>query len=313
MQLESGGAVLLVLSISIFIGAEARSPELWRQQGIHVNIEGDNSEATVLEEALRWMKKIDYESLDKRGTVQEDPKTEEEQIDELNVVLKNNVKKIDQLQKVICDMLLTICDTDQKKCKPCPWPEGTVKPSPASKEKPTPSPDGSCGKPGAPENGYAESNKTTLDALLVLHCNAGFDLIGNDRMICTAIWNEAEKNYQYSWAPPMSVICKSNGKPSEPAKKKTTPLTTTHAPKTTESKGKQKNASTRQQNSVDKREPSSRCLQEKLVGRCRAAFPRFYFDAEEGKCLEFIYGGCGGNENNFRSEKDCLCACSKCP
>lgn len=32
---------------------------------------------------------------------------------------------------------------------------------------------------------------------------------------------------------------------------------------------------------------------------------RFYYDAQIGKCLEFLYGGCGGNLNNFLSLFDC--------
>jgi len=37
-----------------------------------------------------------------------------------------------------------------------------------------------------------------------------------------------------------------------------------------------------------------RCLQKGETGRCRAYFPRFYFDQESGKCKKFIWGGCGG-------------------
>lgn len=29
-------------------------------------------------------------------------------------------------------------------------------------------------------------------------------------------------------------------------------------------------------------------------GPCYAAFPKYYFDKEEGKCKEFTWGGCGG-------------------
>uniref|UniRef100_A0A8C5S9I1 BPTI/Kunitz inhibitor domain-containing protein n=1 Tax=Laticauda laticaudata TaxID=8630 RepID=A0A8C5S9I1_LATLA len=35
------------------------------------------------------------------------------------------------------------------------------------------------------------------------------------------------------------------------------------------------------------------------VGWCKASFHRFYFNPTTGNCEEFIYGGCGGNNNNF--------------
>ncbi len=37
------------------------------------------------------------------------------------------------------------------------------------------------------------------------------------------------------------------------------------------------------------------CLEEPNAGPCLAAFQRFYFDQEEGKCKEFTWGGCNGN------------------
>ncbi|CAO2580746.1 Amyloid beta precursor like protein 2 [Lemmus lemmus] len=37
--------------------------------------------------------------------------------------------------------------------------------------------------------------------------------------------------------------------------------------------------------------------------------PRWYFDLSKGKCVCFIYGGCGGNRNNFESEDYCMAVC----
>ncbi|KAA0722735.1 Amyloid-beta A4 protein ABPP [Triplophysa tibetana] len=34
-----------------------------------------------------------------------------------------------------------------------------------------------------------------------------------------------------------------------------------------------------------------------------------YFVREEGRCAPFIYGGCGGNRNNFESEEYCMSVC----
>uniref|UniRef100_A0A669DC86 Amyloid-beta A4 protein n=1 Tax=Oreochromis niloticus TaxID=8128 RepID=A0A669DC86_ORENI len=52
------------------------------------------------------------------------------------------------------------------------------------------------------------------------------------------------------------------------------------------------------------------CWASAETGPCRAMLPRWYFDREEGRCVQFIYGGCGGNRNNFESEAYCLSVCS---
>lgn len=51
------------------------------------------------------------------------------------------------------------------------------------------------------------------------------------------------------------------------------------------------------------------CWANAETGPCRALLPRWYFDHEEGRCAQFIYGGCGGNRNNFESEEYCLSVC----
>ncbi|XP_031201921.1 amyloid-like protein 2 isoform X1 [Mastomys coucha] len=51
------------------------------------------------------------------------------------------------------------------------------------------------------------------------------------------------------------------------------------------------------------------CSQEAMTGPCRAVMPRWYFDLSKGKCIRFIYGGCGGNRNNFESEDYCMAVC----
>uniref|UniRef100_A0A8D0HA83 Serine peptidase inhibitor, Kunitz type 2 n=1 Tax=Sphenodon punctatus TaxID=8508 RepID=A0A8D0HA83_SPHPU len=45
-----------------------------------------------------------------------------------------------------------------------------------------------------------------------------------------------------------------------------------------------------------------RCFLPKVVGRCRAAFPRWWYDPATQTCQKFTYGGCGANTNNFLSE-----------
>uniref|UniRef100_A0A4Q8K152 U71-Liphistoxin-Lsp1c_1 n=1 Tax=Liphistius sp. SGP-2016 TaxID=1905180 RepID=A0A4Q8K152_9ARAC len=44
-------------------------------------------------------------------------------------------------------------------------------------------------------------------------------------------------------------------------------------------------------------------------GLCEAYMPRFYYDHDEGTCKRFIYGGCGGNGNNFQTEEECNRKC----
>jgi len=45
-----------------------------------------------------------------------------------------------------------------------------------------------------------------------------------------------------------------------------------------------------------------------VVGPCRARFPRWSVD--DGVCKKFVYGGCDGNDNNFRSVAECEGQCS---
>uniref|UniRef100_A0A672JQC0 Amyloid-beta A4 protein n=1 Tax=Salarias fasciatus TaxID=181472 RepID=A0A672JQC0_SALFA len=52
------------------------------------------------------------------------------------------------------------------------------------------------------------------------------------------------------------------------------------------------------------------CWASAETGPCRAMLPRWYFDRADGRCARFIYGGCGGNRNNFESEEYCMSVCS---
>ncbi|XP_006878139.1 PREDICTED: kunitz-type protease inhibitor 2-like, partial [Chrysochloris asiatica] len=51
------------------------------------------------------------------------------------------------------------------------------------------------------------------------------------------------------------------------------------------------------------------CTSKAVTGPCRAAFLRWYFDAEKNACDHFIYGGCHGNKNNHRSKEECMQRC----
>ncbi|PVD34594.1 hypothetical protein C0Q70_05870 [Pomacea canaliculata] len=51
------------------------------------------------------------------------------------------------------------------------------------------------------------------------------------------------------------------------------------------------------------------CFLPKVVGPCQMYLPRFYFDPSIEECTSFVYGGCGGNENNFESMDICQHKC----
>lgn len=52
------------------------------------------------------------------------------------------------------------------------------------------------------------------------------------------------------------------------------------------------------------------CFLPAVPGRCRNFTTRWYFNSETGRCQQFQYGGCVGNHNNFRTERDCQLLCS---
>ncbi len=51
------------------------------------------------------------------------------------------------------------------------------------------------------------------------------------------------------------------------------------------------------------------CSEPIEVGPCDAVIPRWAFDAAQGKCVEFNFGGCGANGNNFLTEEECQQVC----
>ncbi|KAK3791704.1 hypothetical protein RRG08_018688 [Elysia crispata] len=52
------------------------------------------------------------------------------------------------------------------------------------------------------------------------------------------------------------------------------------------------------------------CALPSETGPCKGLFFRFYFDASDGTCKKFAYGGCQGNQNNFPTVEECLKICS---
>ncbi|ESO97997.1 hypothetical protein LOTGIDRAFT_100237, partial [Lottia gigantea] len=51
------------------------------------------------------------------------------------------------------------------------------------------------------------------------------------------------------------------------------------------------------------------CAMLPKTGRCRAAILRYYFNSTTGRCESFIFGGCQGNGNNWRTLAECRQTC----
>lgn len=53
------------------------------------------------------------------------------------------------------------------------------------------------------------------------------------------------------------------------------------------------------------------CLLPVEVGPCEGQYHqmRWHFDEERRNCISFIYSGCGGNHNNFKSYQNCMDFC----
>lgn len=52
------------------------------------------------------------------------------------------------------------------------------------------------------------------------------------------------------------------------------------------------------------------CRVPKVVGRCRASMPRWWYNVTGGSCQQFVYGGCGGNDNNYLTKEECSEKCA---
>nr|P00986.1 RecName: Full=Kunitz-type serine protease inhibitor 2; AltName: Full=Venom basic protease inhibitor 2; AltName: Full=Venom basic protease inhibitor II [Naja nivea] len=45
------------------------------------------------------------------------------------------------------------------------------------------------------------------------------------------------------------------------------------------------------------------------TGLCKARIRSFHYNRAAQQCLEFIYGGCGGNANRFKTIDECHRTC----
>ncbi|XP_039198333.1 kunitz-type serine protease inhibitor PIVL-like [Crotalus tigris] len=51
------------------------------------------------------------------------------------------------------------------------------------------------------------------------------------------------------------------------------------------------------------------CYLPPVHGPCKGHFHHFHYHSASNGCREFIYGGCQGNANNFKSRNECLYTC----
>uniref|UniRef100_A0A914XIM1 BPTI/Kunitz inhibitor domain-containing protein n=1 Tax=Plectus sambesii TaxID=2011161 RepID=A0A914XIM1_9BILA len=58
---------------------------------------------------------------------------------------------------------------------------------------------------------------------------------------------------------------------------------------------------------------TKQCSQLPDAGMCEAAMPRFYYSRTSNQCLNFTYGGCGGNSNKFDTMEQCMERCKDTP
>ncbi|KAL1443251.1 hypothetical protein MTO96_007532, partial [Rhipicephalus appendiculatus] len=57
----------------------------------------------------------------------------------------------------------------------------------------------------------------------------------------------------------------------------------------------------------------SQCLPRADPGPCKGYFPRWWYNLFTGKCEEFIYGGCQGNDNQYKTKEECEKTCAHRP
>ena len=54
------------------------------------------------------------------------------------------------------------------------------------------------------------------------------------------------------------------------------------------------------------------CREPVDIGTCSSGnYKRFYYDDEHQTCRAFVYTGCGGNRNNFKTVESCLKVCRR--
>lgn len=125
-------------------------------------------------------------------------------------------------------------------------------------------------------------------------------------MECTALWSDETHSFSYNWAPPMSAVCKATAGYVAPTRiLKAGEAASSKDEGKKETKGKLK----RRKRSADDDDADVICNLSPEVGPCRASFHRYFYDVVSGLCEPFIFGGCRGNRNNFKTMEECAGLC----
>lgn len=159
-----------------------------------------------------------------------------------------------------------------------------------------------CPPPSPPPHGHLEGTDYSLYATVGVTCDEGYTLIGPDHMTClpvpdlfhhAGIWEPHQAPSCH--APPPStlpmILIQQLAATRISSQQSSHRRTDTH-PDATQLEGL-----------------PVKCSLPKVIGPCRAAIPRFYFNTTLMECLPFKYGGCHGNDNNFHTISECQTDC----
>lgn len=124
----------------------------------------------------------------------------------------------------------------------------------------------------------------------------------------SAVWGRRQFSHRFQSRPGFGTGFQQNQMNFQPRSTTTTTTTTTttaappvrHHFTNHRASQTQQGASGSSQNS---------CRSSKDEGPCRSWSIRYFYDPALGNCRQFYFGGCGGNQNNFRSKSECLSAC----
>ncbi|GFY14594.1 hypothetical protein TNCV_4827981 [Trichonephila clavipes] len=53
------------------------------------------------------------------------------------------------------------------------------------------------------------------------------------------------------------------------------------------------------------------CELQAVMGPCSEVHTHYYYNIVSRQCEQFLYGGCKGNKNNFRTKRECEKSCIK--